>query len=92
LIRFFAYIVPLGFSAYSMGQSLKISAGLLPMSEYGLLMLGIGITSGVMDTATYSILVVIFLVVNVLAPMIIGLIFAIHPQRSQKPQRRDRFR
>ncbi|MDD1675676.1 MAG: cation:proton antiporter [Methanomicrobiales archaeon] len=90
-IRFVAYLIPLGFSNYSVMESLKISTSLLPMSEYGLLMLGIGITYQVLDSATYSILVVIFLIMNVIAPVLIGLVFGVSPQRSRGKQRHDRF-
>jgi Kef-type K+ transport system membrane component KefB len=90
LIRFCAYLIPLGFSKYSIRESLKISTGLLPMSEYGLLMLGIGITYQMLDSATYSILVVIFLAMNILAPVIIGLIFGVNTRRVHGRQRFDR--
>jgi Kef-type K+ transport system membrane component KefB len=91
VVRFFAYFIPLGFSHYSISEALKISASLLPMSEYGLLMLGIGITYLVLDSTTYSILVLIFLSVNVLAPILIGLLFGISPQRSRIRPRHDRY-
>jgi Kef-type K+ transport system membrane component KefB len=89
-IRFFAYFIPLGFSHYSVSESVKISTSLLPMSEYGLLMLGIGITSLVLDRTTYSIFVVIFLILNVIAPVLIGLLFGISPQRFHTRLRHDR--
>jgi Kef-type K+ transport system membrane component KefB len=91
VIRFFAYFIPLGFSHYSVLESVKISTSLLPMSEYGLLMLGIGITSLVLDSATYSILVVIFLIMNVIAPVLIGFLFGVSPQRSRARLRHDRY-
>lgn len=74
-VRFIAYLFPLSLSGYETGEALKISAGLLPMSEYGLLMLGIGLTYLVLDPAMYSILVVVFLVANLLAPVFIGIAF-----------------
>lgn len=74
-VRFIAYLFPLGLSGYDTGEALKISAGLLPMSEYGLLMLGIGLTYLVLDPAMYSVLVVVFLVANLLAPVFIGIAF-----------------
>ncbi|MDD1678033.1 MAG: cation:proton antiporter [Methanomicrobiales archaeon] len=90
-IRFFAYFLPLGFSHYSIAESVKISASLLPMSEYGLLMLGIGITSMVLDGATYSLFVVIFLIMNVIAPVLIGLLFGVNIRRSRSRPRHDRY-
>jgi Kef-type K+ transport system membrane component KefB len=89
-IRFFAYFIPLGFSRYSISESVKISVSLLPMSEYGLLMLGIGITFLVLDNTTYSILVVIFLLMNVIAPVLIGALFGVSPQRSRS-RSHDRY-
>jgi Kef-type K+ transport system membrane component KefB len=74
-VRFIAYLFPLGLSGYDTGEALKISAGLLPMSEYGLLMLGIGLTYLVLDPAMYSVLVVVFLVANLFAPVFIGIAF-----------------
>jgi Kef-type K+ transport system membrane component KefB len=89
-IRFFAYVIPLGFSQYSVSESVKIGISLLPMSEYGLLMLGIGITSLMLDSQTYSILVVIFLIMNVIAPVLIGLLFGVRPHQSRTRHRYDR--
>ena len=74
-VRFIAYLFPLSLSGYDTGEALKISAGLLPMSEYGLLMLGIGLTYLVLDPAMYSVLVVVFLVANLFAPVFIGIAF-----------------
>lgn len=92
MVRFAAYLIPLGFCNYSLIESLKISAGLLPMSEYGLLMLGIGITYHVLDSTIYSILVVIFLVMNVLAPILIGMVFGAGPSRkTARRQQWDRY-
>jgi Kef-type K+ transport systems, membrane components len=90
-IRFFAYVIPLGFSHYSVTESLKIGISLLPMSEYGLLMLGIGITALVLDSVTYSILVMIFLIMNVITPVLIGLFFGVNPRRSRAHTRQDRY-
>ncbi len=90
-IRFFAYFIPLGFSQYSLSESAKISTSLLPMSEYGLLMLGIGLTSLTLDNQTYSILVVIFLIMNVIAPVLIGILFGVSTRGPRSYTRRDRY-
>jgi Kef-type K+ transport system membrane component KefB len=90
-LRFFAYFIPLGFSRYSIPESVKISMSLLPMSEYGLLMLGIGITSLMLDSQTYSILVVIFLIINVIAPVLIALLFGVSPHPSRSRPQHDRY-
>jgi Kef-type K+ transport system membrane component KefB len=74
-VRFVAYLIPLGFCNYTLTESLKISAGMIPMSEYGLLMLGIGLAYNALDGPIYSLLVVVFLLVSMLGPGIIGLVF-----------------
>ncbi len=89
-VRFVGYLIPLGFCNYTLTESLKISAGMIPMSEYGLLMLGIGLTYNALDGPIYSLLVVVFLLASMLGPGIIGLVFGrgISPQAGR--QRWDR--
>jgi len=91
-IRFAAYVIPLGFSSYSLVESVKIGSGLLPMSEYGLLMLGIGISYNVLDKTNYSMFVVIFLLINIVAPIIAGIFFGGSSMRISRKRRRDRYR
>lgn len=91
-IRFTAYMIPLGFCGYSLIESAKISSGLLPMSEYGLLMLGIGISYTVLDKTNYSMFIVIFLLVNIVAPIIAGIFFGVSSPRFSRGQIRDRYR
>jgi len=62
----------------------KITSLLLPMSEYGLLMLSIGVDYGVLTTAMYSVLIVVFLLVNILAPMLAIRLFRIPSVRSDR--------
>jgi len=80
-IRFLAYLVPVKLLGYSFVESAKITSLLLPMSEYGLLMLSIGVGYGVLTPALYSVLIVVFLLVNILAP-----ILAIRLFRSPSPR------
>lgn len=91
-IRFTAYMIPLGFCGYSLIESAKISSGLLPMSEYGLLMLGIGISYTVLDKTNYSMFIVIFLLVNIVAPIIAGIFFGVSSPRFSRGRIRDRYR
>jgi Kef-type K+ transport system membrane component KefB len=76
-IRFIAYTVPMALLSYSFVEAVKVGSGLLPMSEYGLLMLSVGLAAGVLANPLYSVLVVVFLVVNIGAPLITGRIFRI---------------
>ncbi|HZD44315.1 MAG TPA: cation:proton antiporter, partial [Methanomicrobiales archaeon] len=57
-IRFIAVIVPALFSGNSVLESLRIAAGMAPMSEYGLLMLRLGVSYEVLSATDYSTLVV----------------------------------
>ena len=83
-IRFLAYLVPVKLLGYTLMESVKITSLLLPMSEYGLLMLSIGVDYGVLTTAMYSVLIVVFLLVNILAPMLAIRLFRIPSARSDR--------
>ena len=83
-IRFLAYLVPVKLLGYSFVESAKITSLLLPMSEYGLLMLAIGVDYGVLTPALYSVLIVVFLLVNILAPMLAIRLFRIPSPRSDR--------
>ena len=76
-IRFVAYTIPMVLLSYSFVEAVKIGSGLLPMSEYGLLMLSIALAAGVLGNPLYSVLVMVFLVVNVAAPLVTGRVFKI---------------
>jgi Kef-type K+ transport system membrane component KefB len=78
LIRFTAFLVPTLFSGYSFLDACKIASGMMPMSEYGLLMISLGMSYGVLTEALYSTLIVIFLIVNVTAPVATNLLFRVH--------------
>ncbi|MDD1674927.1 MAG: cation:proton antiporter, partial [Methanomicrobiales archaeon] len=88
IVRFAAGFVPTLFTGYSISETVKIASGMLPMSEYGLLMLSLGVTYGVLTQVDYSVFVVIFLVVNVLSPLAITLLFRgtpVTPHRRRSP-------
>jgi len=74
-IRFVAYTVPMMLLSYSFVESVKIGSGLISMSEYGLLMLSAALAAGVLANPLYSVLVVVFLIVNVGAPLVTGRLF-----------------
>jgi Kef-type K+ transport system membrane component KefB len=76
-IRFLAYTVPMVLLSFPFVGALKVGSGLLSMSEYGLLMLSVGLAAGVLTNPLYSVLVVVFLIVNVAAPMVTGRVFRV---------------
>jgi Kef-type K+ transport system membrane component KefB len=86
-IRFVAAFVPTLFTGYSVVESVKISSGMLPMSEYGLLMLSLAVTYGVLTQVDYSVFIVIFLIVNVLSPLVITLLFRGAPVPARRTVR-----
>jgi Kef-type K+ transport system membrane component KefB len=76
-IRFAAYTIPMVLLSYSLVEAVKIGSGLISMSEYGLLMLSIALAAGVLGNPLYSVLVLVFLIVNVAAPLVTGRVFKI---------------
>ncbi|HMA05425.1 MAG TPA: cation:proton antiporter [Methanomicrobiales archaeon] len=74
-IRFLAYTIPMVLLSFSLTDAVKVGSGLLPMSEYGLLMLSVGLAYGVLANPLYSVLVAVFLIVNVAAPLVTGRVF-----------------
>ncbi|MDH7592928.1 MAG: cation:proton antiporter [Methanomicrobiales archaeon] len=91
LIRFVGFTFPLILQGNTPGEAIKIGAGMLTMSEYGLLMLGIGLSLGALDQDIYSILVVVFLLVNILAPVFMSLAFGARISRRQRSRSIDKF-
>jgi Kef-type K+ transport system membrane component KefB len=76
-IRFAAYTIPMVLLSYSFVEAVKIGSGLISMSEYGLLMLSIALAAGVLGNPLYSVLVLVFLVLNMAAPLLMGRVFKI---------------
>jgi len=76
-IRFVAYTAPMVLLSYSFVEAVKIGSGLISMSEYGLLMLSIALAAGALANPLYPVLVLVFLVVHMLAPMVTGRMFRI---------------
>jgi Kef-type K+ transport system membrane component KefB len=88
-IRFVAYTVPMVLLSFSPVDAVKIGSGLLSMSEYGLLMLSVGLAYGVLGNPLYSVLVVVFLVVNVASPMVTGRVFRIPSYHGDRKGRSE---
>ncbi len=86
-IRLAAAMVPALFCGHSLVQSVRVAAGMAPMSEYGLLMLSLGAASGVLDGTFYSVLVGVFLLGNVLSPFLLNASFAAGLSPHRKPRR-----
>jgi Kef-type K+ transport system membrane component KefB len=88
-IRFLAYTVPMVLLSYSFVEAVKVGSGLISMSEYGLLMLSVGLSYGVLENPLYSVLVVVFLIVNVAAPLVTGRVFRVpshYGDRKGRPE------
>jgi len=83
-IRFIAYVIPIKLMDFSFSESLKVGAGLLSMSEYGLVILSIGITFNVVSNNFYSVFVVVFLLINIISPLFIKLMFRLRPSAYKK--------
>jgi Kef-type K+ transport system membrane component KefB len=84
-IRLLAYVIPLKFMDYSTMESIKIGIGMISMSEYGLLILSLGLTTyGIIDQTLYSIFVVIFLIVNILSPVAFKLLYGLSPNEYSR--------
>jgi Kef-type K+ transport system membrane component KefB len=88
-IRFVAYTVPMVLLSCSFVEAVKVGSGLLSMSEYGLLMLSVGLAYGVLANPLYSVLVVVFLIVNVAAPLVTGRVFKIPVYYGDRKGRSD---
>lgn len=94
IVRLVAFIVPVRLMGYSNAESLKIGSGLLSMSEYGLLIMNIGIMYRVLDASLYSAFVIIFLLINISSPFVMKMAFKIKPmnyRRTWKRRIRDIF-
>lgn len=79
VIRLVSFMLPMLFIDYSVSESLKIGTGLISMSEYGLWILSMGIGAKILDASLYSIFVAVFLVVNMVSPLLIKSIFSLQP-------------
>jgi Kef-type K+ transport system membrane component KefB len=88
-IRFAAYTVPMVLLSYTPVEAVKIGSGLLSMSEYGLLMLAIALAAGVLGNPLYSVLVLVFLVVNMAAPILMGRVFKIPVYSGDRKSRSE---
>jgi hypothetical protein len=67
----------------------KVGSGLISMSEYGLLMLSVALAAGVLANPLYSVLVVVFLVVNVGAPLVTGRLFKLSSYSGDRKGRSE---
>jgi len=94
VIRLAAFIIPIRLMGCSGVESLKIGSGLLSMSEYGLLIMSIGIAYKVLDVTFYSVFVIIFLLINIFSPFVVKMVFKIKStgyKRTWRRRRRSRF-
>lgn len=89
--RFAGFTFPLLLRGFELGEAAKIGVGMLTMSEFGLLMLGIGLALDALTQETYTIIVMVFLVTNILAPALINLAFRGYGSMSHRGRSIDRY-
>ena len=75
VVKIASYIIPLTAFGYTNKESLKISAGMVSVSEMSLIILSLGLAAKVFDVSVYSTMIVIFLIVNILSPFITSVAF-----------------
>ncbi len=74
-VKMLSYYLPLITFGYSSKESFKISSGMVSVSEMSLIILSVGLASNALDVSIYSIMIVIFLIVDIISPFITSLVF-----------------
>ena len=74
VLKWLSSSLPFIFFGYSMSESFKIGSGMVSLSEMALIILGIGLTAKVLDTAIYSMMVVAFVIVDIISPIIMNVV------------------
>ncbi len=75
VLKLLSSSLPLMFLGYRKDEALKIGSGLISLSEISLIILGIGLAAGVLNTALYSAIIVAFVLINMVSPIITSYIF-----------------
>lgn len=75
LLRFFMFLIPLKIFKFSTEESIKIASGFIPMSAYGLIVLGIATKYNIFSLDLYSIFVASYILINLFSPIFIKLLF-----------------
>ena len=71
-------------SGFSFGDSLRIGVGMMPRAEVALVMAAIGIKTGIVTPALFSITVVIVLVTSLVTPSLVKMAFKGAPQEKKR--------
>jgi len=74
VLKWFSSSLPFIFFGYSTSESFKIGSGMVSLSEMALIILGIGLTAKVLDTAIYSMMIVAFVIVDIISPIIMNVV------------------
>jgi Kef-type K+ transport system membrane component KefB len=74
-LKWLSSSLPFIFFGYSASESFKIGSGMVSLSEMALIILGIGLTAKVLDTAIYSMMVVAFVAVDIISPIVMNVVF-----------------
>jgi len=72
VLKWLSSSLPFIFFGYSTSESFKIGSGMVSLSEMALIILGIGLTAKVLDTAIYSMMIVAFVIVDIISPIIMN--------------------
>lgn len=75
LMRMTIFSIPMKILKYSTLESVKIGSAMISSSAYGLFLVSLGLSYGLIDNAFYSIFVVVFLLIDILSPFITTLFF-----------------
>jgi len=75
LMRLIIYSIPLKFFNFSPVESVKIGSAMISSSAYGLFLISIGLQYGLVDNVFYSVFVVGFLLIDILAPLVTTVFF-----------------
>ena len=88
LLRFLMFFIPLRIFKFDAEESIKIASGFLPMSGYGLLVLGLAIKNNMFSSEFYSLFLMSYIVINLISPLLIKLSFKIKIRRKEYRKRK----
>ncbi|MFH0889994.1 MAG: cation:proton antiporter [Candidatus Aenigmatarchaeota archaeon] len=89
-IKMISYAAPLAAFGYSGRESLRIGSGMVSVSEMSLIILSIGLAANAFDVHVYSMMIAIFLIIDVVSPIITSMFFRDKNMPSY-PKRSSRF-
>ena len=75
ILKLFSTSLPYMLFGYSTKEAFKIGSGMISLSEMALIILSIGLTAKVLNTELYSMMAVVFLVLDIATPIIMNFAF-----------------